>query len=100
MIKVIVGYKVKDINLIQPVLIQIRAEAMKHEGFVRSEILLSQSDVSLVAVEKNWDSIKDWQAWEKSAERQALLQLAKTYLIEEPRVKVYTVMPTGFQWVG
>lgn len=100
MVKVIVGYKVRDINQMQPLLLQIRSEAMKQSGFVRSEILLSHSDVSIIAVEKNWDNLKDWKAWENSTSRQALLRAAKKYMLEEPRVTIYTIMPTRFQWIG
>ena len=98
MIKVMVGYKVKDITQIQPILLKIRSQAMTYRGFVMSEVLLSQSDVSLVAVEKTWDRIEDWKEWEKSALRQSLLREAEKFLLEEPRVTIYRIMPTAFTW--
>jgi antibiotic biosynthesis monooxygenase (ABM) superfamily enzyme len=100
MIKVIVGFKVKDVTQIEPILLKIRSQAMTYRGFVRSEILLSESDVSLIAVEKTWDRIEDWREWEKSTLRQSLLQEAKEFLLEEPRVTIYRIIPTAFTWTG
>jgi antibiotic biosynthesis monooxygenase (ABM) superfamily enzyme len=100
MIKVIVGYKAKDINEIEPILLTIRSQAMTYPGFVRSEILVSDNDASLIAVEKTWDKTEDWIAWEKSTLRQSLIRDASKFLSEEPRVTVYRIMPTSVRWVG
>jgi heme-degrading monooxygenase HmoA len=100
MIRVILGCKVKDINLTQPLLLRIRLEALQQKGFVTSEILLSHDERSLVAIEITWDDFRRWKEWEKSASGQSLLQELKRYTLEEPRVTIYTRMSTGFQWIG
>jgi antibiotic biosynthesis monooxygenase (ABM) superfamily enzyme len=100
MIKVIVGYKVKDITQMQPIILKMRSQAMTYRGFVGSEILLSESDVDLLAVEKTWDRIEDWKEWENSSMRQSLLREAQKLLLEEPRVTIYRIMHTAFTWTN
>ena len=99
MIKVIVGYRTNNVNEIEPILMQLRSQAMTYPGFVRSEILLSETDTSLIAVEKTWDRVEDWIGWEKSILRQSLIRDASKLLLEEPRVTIYRIMPTAM-WVG
>jgi antibiotic biosynthesis monooxygenase (ABM) superfamily enzyme len=100
MIKIIVGYKVKDVTQMHRIVLKMRSQAMTYKGFVTSEILLSEGDVSLLAVEKTWDRIEDWREWEKSALRQSLLREAEKLLLEEPRVTIYRIMHTAFTWTN
>lgn len=94
MIKVIVGYRTKQTTQIPVILLKIRETAINYPGFVMSEILLSDSDVSLVVVEDTWDRIEDWRQWLQSTLTQSLLQEAQRFLLEEPRVTIYRTMPT------
>ncbi len=99
MIKVIVGYKVNDVFQMQRILQKLRSAALNYRGFVRSEVLLSESDKSLIAVEKAWDRIEDWREWEKSQPRQELLREAEKLLLEEPRITKYWILPTDSWYI-
>jgi antibiotic biosynthesis monooxygenase (ABM) superfamily enzyme len=98
MIKVIVGYKVKRDEDIQPILLKLRSHAMQYPGFMGAENLLSEEDSSIIAVIKTWERFEDWQAWEKSKIRQGLLREAEALLEEAPKITIYRVIPT-VRWV-
>lgn len=99
MIKVIVGYKVRKGKDIKPILVELRSHAMTYPGFVGAENLISEKDVSIVAVVSTWEKAEDWREWEKSTMRQGLLRQAETLLVEEPRVTIYRTTPP-MRWVG
>ena len=99
MIKVIVGYKVKRREDIEPILLKLRSHAMTYPGFVGAEILINEKNIYIVAVVSTWVKAEDWRIWEKSTIRQKLLRQAEALLADEPRVTVWRVMPT-VRWVG
>jgi len=99
MIKVIVGYKVRKGKDIEPILLKLRSHAMTYPGFVGAENLISEKDISIVAVVSTWTKAEDWELWEKSMMRQKLLQQAETLLVEEPKVTIYRTATTT-RWVG
>ena len=99
MIKVIVGYKVRRGKDIEPILLGLRSHAMTYPGFVGAENLISERDISIVAVVSTWAKAEDWRVWEKSTIRQELLRQAETLLVEEPKVTIYRTAPTA-RWVG
>jgi antibiotic biosynthesis monooxygenase (ABM) superfamily enzyme len=97
MIKVIAGYKLKDVSdvsKIKSMVLKLRSSAMTYDGFVKSETLLGDPDSSIVAVETTWDNIQNWREWEGSAIRKAILQEVQSLLAEETRVTIYRIMPT------
>jgi antibiotic biosynthesis monooxygenase (ABM) superfamily enzyme len=98
MIKVIVGYKVRRDEDIQPILLKLQSHAMQYPGFVGAENLLSEQDSSIIAVIQSWERIEDWKTWEKSSIRQELLRQAQPLLEEAPKVTIYRVIPT-VRWV-
>ena len=93
MISVIVGYKLKSGADIQPTLRKLMSNAITHPGFIRAENLISATDKTIAIIIYSWDKIQDWRIWEQSNTRQNILQQADTILLEQPRVKVYQVMP-------
>jgi len=99
MIKVVVGYKVRRGENIEPILLELRSHAMTYPGFVGAENLLSEKDTSIVAVISTWAKAEDWREWEKSTIRQKLLRQAETLLVEEPKVTINRTAPT-MRWVG
>lgn len=99
MIKVIVGYKVKKSEDIEPVLLKLRSNAMTYPGFVGAEILINEKNIYAVVVVSTWVKAEDWRVWEKSTIRTELLRQAEALLVDEPRVTVWRVMPT-VRWVG
>jgi quinol monooxygenase YgiN len=94
MVKVIVGYKMKNGADIQPMLLKLRQHAMTYAGFIGAENLRSEGDSSVIAMLQTWEQIDDWRVWETSKIRQSILKEAKPFFLEEPRITVYTVMST------
>jgi heme-degrading monooxygenase HmoA len=94
MIKVIVGYKVRDSVDIQPVLLKLRSHAMTYPGFVGAENLLSEQDPSIVAAVSTWERVENWRAWEGSKISQEMRRETDALLEEEPKVTIYRIMPT------
>jgi antibiotic biosynthesis monooxygenase (ABM) superfamily enzyme len=94
MIKIIVGYKVKAGQDIQPILLKLRSNAMQYPGYVGAENLISDKDSSIIAMVKTWQQAENWKAWEKSRIRKDLLQEIRPLLEEEPKVTTYRIMPT------
>jgi len=82
------------VSKLRSIVLKLRSSAMTYNGFVRSETLLGEPDSSIVAVEKTWDNIQYWREWEGSEIRRELIQEVEPLLAEEPRVTVYTIMPT------
>ena len=99
MIKVIVEYKVKRGEDIQPILLKLRSHAITYPGFVAAENLISDKDSSIIAVVSTWAKVEDWRIWEKSKIRQELAREAEGLLKEEPRATTYRIMPTA-TWSG
>ena len=99
MIKVIIGYKLKSGADIEPILLKLRAGAMTYPGFVNSENLLSEQDTSIVATISTWQKAEDWRLWESSRTRQEIIRQAEEFFVEEPKITLYTIMPT-VRWTG
>lgn len=99
MIKVIVGYRLKEGADFDHILRKLRSQAMQFPGFIGAENLLSDKDYHILALVSTWDKIEDWRQWEKSKIRQDILGQAVPLLAEEPRVTTYTIIPT-VRWFG
>lgn len=95
MIKVIVGYELKEGADIQALLVRIRSYALTFPGFVSAEHIRSVKDTSIVALLYNWERLESWEAWETSKISRQLLHEAKESLASEPRITIYTIMPTS-----
>ena len=97
MIKVVVGYKLKTGADIQPILMKLRSHAITYPGFISAENLINIQDNSIIFVLYTWNKIEDWKLWEETNTRKKILQEADGLLCEQPRVKVYRVLPTTGQ---
>ena len=94
MIKVIIGYKLKNDADIQPMLLKIRSHAMTYPGFVGAENLLSEQDNSIVATVSTWEGVENWSLWEDSKISQEIFRETRLLLVEEPKITIYKIMPT------
>ena len=94
MVKVIVGYKLKENVDIQAILMKVRTHAMTFPGFVSAENLASMRDSSIILVIYTWEKIEDWRTWENTIIRKELLKEAEPLLSEQPRVRMYQVLST------
>lgn len=95
MIKVIVGYELKEGADIQPILLKLRSYALTFPGFISSEHIRSVKDTAIVALLYNWERLENWEAWASSKISQQILQEAKALLASEPRITVYNIMPAS-----
>ena len=96
MIKVIEGHKAKLGANIQPVFLKFRGNAMQYPGFIGAENLASVKDPSIVLFVSTWNAVENWRIWEESSMRIELYRKAEELLADEPKVNVYTIVPT--QW--
>jgi antibiotic biosynthesis monooxygenase (ABM) superfamily enzyme len=94
MVKVIIGYKMKEGADVLPMLLKLRSHAMTYAGYVGSENLMNNHDVSIVAIITTWEGVEYFREWEKSRTRQALMEEYRDSLAEEPKVTVYRIIPT------
>ena len=99
MIKVIVGYKIKEGVDFTVIMRKLRSQAMQAPGFIGAENLLSEKDIHIFALVSTWAKLEDWKQWESSKIRQDILKQAESILAEEPRITIYTIAPT-VRWVG
>jgi heme-degrading monooxygenase HmoA len=69
--KILIRRKFKNATLkdISAMLIQARSNAMKQEGYVSSETLVSCDDPSSVLVISMWHTKEDWESYRNSAAR-------------------------------
>jgi len=93
-IRVLVGYKVKDGIDILPVLLQLRSSEMSFPGFISSENLQSEDDYSTIVTMSTWQNNSDWKAWESSRVRKSISTQLEGQLQDTPKQSVYAIMPT------
>ena len=98
MIKVIVGYRVKEGADIKPLLLKLRMNAMQYAGFVGAENLIHRRDSSLILAISTWERVENWIAWEKSKVRAELLKEVEPLVEDQTRVAIYDIIPTR-KWV-
>lgn len=95
MIKVIEGYELKKGADIQPMFLKLRSYAMTFPGFVSVEHIRNVKGSSIAALLYNWEGLQNWEAWESSKLRQQILRDAEAFLVSEPRITIYEVVPTS-----
>ena len=95
MIKVIEGYELKKGADIQPMFLKLRSYAMTFPGFVSVEHIRSVKGSSIAALLYNWEGLQNWEAWESSKLRQQILRDTEVFLVSEPRITIYEVVPTS-----
>ena len=94
MIKVIEGHKAKPGENMQPLFLKFRSDAMQYPGFMSAENLVSERNGSVVLFVSTWDTVENWRLWEKSIIRTKLYKEAEELSSDEPRVSIFTLVPT------
>ena len=79
-------------------LLKLRSHAMQYPGFRGVENLVSEENISIVAMASTWETFECWRLWEESKITQELLRQAATLLIEEPRVTTYRMVAPQVTW--
>ena len=98
MIKVIIGYKMKEGADVLPMLIKLRSHAMTYPGYVGAENLMNNHDVSIVAIITTWEDVEYFRDWENSSTRKSIMKEYRDSLAEDPKVTVYRIIPTQ-KWI-
>ena len=73
MIRGIIGYKVRRDKDVEPILMKLKSHAMHYLGFVSSENLVSEKNISIVAIASTWETIENWRTWQELGITQDLL---------------------------
>ena len=94
MIKVMIERRVKRVEDLLPLLRELREAAMRSPGFVTGETLGSIEDKSVVVIIGTWQTLADWQEWEKSDTRGKLYQRIQPLLDTRPKVSIYEALAT------
>jgi antibiotic biosynthesis monooxygenase (ABM) superfamily enzyme len=95
MIKVIVGYKVKQGEDIQLILSKLMSQKTQYQGYIGTEILQSHKNGSRIIEISTWNNDTAWIGWEQSAIRQELLRQAEELLVDQPMVSLYRIVPVS-----
>ncbi len=92
MVKVISERAIKgeDVREIVRLLRQLRVKALQQPGYISGETLHAVDDPNLYLVISVWESLEDWQRWEKNPERQAMVGEIDALLQSKPRTQVFT----------
>ncbi len=93
MIKVFVGYKVREGVDIQAILSAFQSHKSQYQGFIGTEILESHKNGSIVMEISTWNNDTAWIGWQQSTMRQELFKQAEELLIDQPMVSLYRIVP-------
>ena len=89
MVVVIIDLRVSDVIKILPALRDLRREAMRQRGYISGTTLVGAEDQSLISIETIWESIKDWNEWEKSETQTKLFKKILPFLLEKSNIRIY-----------
>lgn len=73
------------------ILIRIRYEAMKRDGYISSETWRRLDDTSRIAVVSMWETPEAWNTWYKSPERGAFSEELKAVMTEAEAIEPYAL---------
>lgn len=99
MIKGIIGCRVRKDKDIEPILLKLKSHAMQYPGFRGVENLVSEKNISIVAMVSTWETLENWRIWEESRITQELLRQDGALLLEEPKITTYRMMMPAVRWV-
>jgi heme oxygenase (mycobilin-producing) len=70
-------------------LLQLRAKAMQAKGYISGETLRSIDNPNRFLVISTWNSLADWELWDKDVERQKIQDQINALLRHPPTDSVY-----------
>ena len=71
----------------------LRAKAVHQPGYVSGETWFSVDRSGTHLVISTWESLRDWKAWEKDADRIKLVKRIEQLLAASSKVAVYATTP-------
>ena len=99
MIKGIIGCRVRKDKDIEPILLKLKSHAMQYPSFRGVENLVSEKNISIVAMVSTWETLENWRIWEESRITQELLRQDGALLLEEPQITTYRMMMPAVRWL-
>jgi heme-degrading monooxygenase HmoA len=70
-------------------LLQLRAKAMQAKGYISGETLRSIDNPNNFLVISTWNSLADWELWDKDVERRMIQEQINALLRHPPKDSVY-----------
>ncbi len=91
MVKAIIQWRSKagKENALEGMLRDLRAKAMRHQGYISGETLVGIDDPCTYVVLSAWTRLESWKIWENSRERQEIVRLIAPNVCEETTVRVF-----------
>ena len=90
-VKVIIERQVKEGKEVEllSILRELRGSALYRRGYISGETLQSHDDHSRYIVISNWQSLENWEAWQKHAERIEITKKLEQILIVPETYRVF-----------
>jgi heme-degrading monooxygenase HmoA len=91
MIKVMVEWRAKPgrEHALEGMLQDLRSSAMLRPGYISAETLIGVDEPSAYMVVSTWTRPEAWNSWERSKERQMIVQLIAPDVIEESCMRMF-----------
>ena len=91
MVRAIIEWKSKPgkEQVLEGMLKDLRSKAMRQQGYISGETLVSIDDPSEYIVISTWTRLEAWKAWESSQERQEIVQLILPVVLEDTRIGIF-----------
>ena len=91
MVKAMIEWKSKvgKEQVLEGMLKDLRSKAMRQQGYISGETLVSIDDPSVYIVISTWTRLEAWKAWESSQERQEIVQLILPVVLEDTRIGIF-----------
>jgi heme-degrading monooxygenase HmoA len=72
---------------------ELRAKAVLQRGYISGETLFSVDKPGTHVVISTWESLREWKAWEKNAERKELSAEINMLLKTKSKISIYATTP-------
>lgn len=79
-----------DESKLQQLLMEMRMKAIRAGGYISGETLRNLNNPNMFLVVSTWNSMEDWKAWEKSADRGQSVEILGRYLRVPEKISIYT----------
>ncbi|MGA2938006.1 MAG: antibiotic biosynthesis monooxygenase family protein [Syntrophobacteraceae bacterium] len=74
---------------LRDLMMRARSKAIKAQGYISGETLRALDNPNKFLVLSNWNSAKDWKAWEKDPERDKLQMEMESLLLGREKCTIY-----------
>ena len=89
MVIVEVELRINEVIKTLHILREMRTEAIQQPGYISGNTIVGVEDPSLIAIVMIWQSIKEWEAWEKSQTQIKIFRKIVPFMLEKSKIKIY-----------